>query len=127
MHLHEYRENGTDVLELAGEIDLHYAPALRALLNGKAERQCQALLLDLTRVTFIDSTGLAALIEYLRSSTSFGGRFCIGGVGGELTYIFETVHLDRAMPIFHDVHRAKEALASDCVPSVSAPLFERAA
>jgi anti-sigma B factor antagonist len=126
MQLHEYRENGTDVLALAGEIDLHYAPAFRALLKAKAKTKCRRLLLDLSRVSFIDSTGLAVLIEYLRMSTAFDGRFCLGGIGKELGYIFETIRLDRAMPIFRDVARAKEALASDRLPSVSEPLFERA-
>jgi anti-sigma B factor antagonist len=127
MRLHEYRENDIDVLELEGEIDLHYAPVLRDLLCGKARSRCHSLLLDVSRVEFIDSTGLAAIIDYLRKSNSFGGRFCIGGVGEQLQPIFEIIRLDRAMPIFAEVAKAKQALTYNCVPAVSEPLFKSAA
>jgi anti-sigma B factor antagonist len=127
MRLHEYRDRQTDVLELGGEIDLHYAPVLRTLLTAKANCQCASLLLDMSGVRFIDSSGLAVLIEYLRMAANFGGRFCIAGVGEQLAPIFQVVHLDSAIAIFADTAEAKEALAHDAVPAPSHPLFASAA
>ena len=127
MQLHEYTERDIDVLELHGEVDLHNARCLRALLKAKANSRCRSLLLDVSCLRFIDSTGLAALIEYLRDSTQFGGRFCIGGVGEQLRWTFEVVQLDKAMPIFADCEKAKEALAYNCLPIPSQPLFCAAA
>ena len=123
MRLHEYRENNIDVLELEGEIDMHFAPVLRRLLRSKRDAQCPALLLDLTAVEFIGSSGLAVILEYVRDTTAYNGRFCIGGVSESLRTIFEIVRLDRAMPIFPDVARAKRALFSGQIPAVSQPLF----
>ena len=127
MRLHEYKESNVDVLELKGEIDLHFAPVLRRLLSGKREAQCPALLLDLSAVEFIDSTGLAVILEYLRDATAYHGRFCIGGISENLRTIFEIVRLERSMPIFRDVAAAKHALLSGRIPAVSAPLFASAA
>jgi anti-anti-sigma factor len=81
----------------------------------------------MARVRFIDSSGLAVIIEYLRRASQFGGQFCIGGVSEWLAPIFEVVHLDRAMPIYRDAAEAKRALARNAVPAPSAPLFATAA
>jgi anti-anti-sigma factor len=123
MRLHEYKEGNVDVLQLEGEIDMHFAPVLRGLLCGKREARCPALLLDLSAVDFIDSTGLAVILEYLRDATAYDGRFCIGGVSENLGTVFETVGLDRSMPIFRDAGAAKQALLSGRLPSVSQPVF----
>jgi anti-sigma B factor antagonist len=75
------------------------------------------LLLDVSRLSFIDSFGVAAIVEYLRDSTQFGGRFCIGGADEQLRSIFELIRLDQAMPIFADNAKAKEALTYNCLRS----------
>lgn len=123
MRLRESKENNVDVLELDGEIDMHFAPVLRRLLRGKRDAQCPALLLDLAAVEFIDSTGLAVILEYVRDTTVYHGLFCIGGVSENLRTIFEIVRLDRAMPIFRDSTTAKSALLAGRIPAVAEPLF----
>jgi anti-sigma B factor antagonist len=67
------------ILALRGEIDLHFAPVLRQLLDDKAEYNCPALVLDLSAVSYIDSSGIAVILEGLRDAEKFGGIFCIGG------------------------------------------------
>ena len=127
MRLREYKESSVDVLELQGEIDMHFAPVLRRLLDGKRETQCPTLLLDMSAVEFIDSTGLAVILEYVRDTTVYHGRFCIGGISENLRTIFEIVRLDRAIPIYADVTTAKNALISGATHAVSEPLFASAA
>ena len=127
MRLQELTHDDICTLKLEGEIDLHFAPILRTVLVAKAKAQCPALLLDLTGVEFIDSTGLAAIIEYLRESAKFGGRFCIGGIGEQLRSTFEIVRLDRSMPIFTEAASARDALRRDRLPPASEPLFVSAA
>ena len=125
--IEEYNEGGVDVLRFAGDIDMQFAPGLRALLRAKATRKCPALLLDLSDVEFIDSVGVAALLEYLRDSTDCGARFCIGGLTPTLRTIFEVVGIGKVMPVYADAAKAKAALLSDCLPEVSTPLFAAAA
>ena len=127
MRLRESREKGVDVLELEGEIDMHFAPVLRRLLQSKRDKRCPSLLLDMTAITFIDSTGLAVILEYVRDTNAYEGRFCIGGASENLRTIFEIVRLDRAIPIYHDASAAKKALVSHAMPAVSEPLFASAA
>ena len=61
--IRESLEGGRLVMALGGEIDLEVAPRLRAALEAHAEED---LVLDLSRVTFVDSTGFSALVHVLR-------------------------------------------------------------
>jgi len=58
-----HERDGAVVVELAGELDLYNAHSVRDALLGQAERAPKRLVVDLSRVTFIDSTGIGVLIE----------------------------------------------------------------
>ena len=125
--LQEYNQDGVDILHLGGEIDMHFAPTLRAVLRAKHNSKCPALLLDMSQVEFIDSVGLAAILEYLRDATDCGARFCIGGLSQSLRTIFEVVGLGKVMPVYADGSKAKAAFFANAVPQPSMQLFAAAA
>lgn len=127
MRLKESTEEGIDVLTLEGEIDLHYAPVLRSLLQGKLHVRCPALLLDLGRVSFIDSAGLAAIIEYFRDSAEYDGVVCLTGLNENLRAVFEIVRLDQVIPIFPSIADAVAAVKAGRVHPPEAALFRRPA
>lgn len=127
MRLKESVKDGTDVLTLSGEIDLPYAPVLRALLQGKVKALCPALILDLSAVRFIDSSGLAAIIEYFRDTSEHEGVLCLCGLNDTLQTIFEIVQLKSVIPIFGSVAEATTALQQGVVHSPRAALFGRTA
>src|SRR5438876_12403112 len=99
MRLNELVEDGVDVLSLQGEIDLHYSPVLRSLFQCKVKARSSSLILDLKDVDYIDSTGLAAIMEYFRDAGEYGGVLCLVGLNEKLRTIFEIVGLDKAIPI----------------------------
>lgn len=124
MKLRESREGDVDVFHLEDEIDLHYAPALRALFQAKAHQRCPALIVDLSGVPFIDSTGIAALLEYRRDAAAFGGEFCIAAPTDHVRHVFEIVRLHEAFPIFESTAAAITAMANDTMPHPVHQLFE---
>ena len=111
------------VLALGGEIDLHYAPVLKTLLEGKTEIPTRALVLDLSETTFIDSSGIAAIIAHLRSATREAKTFCIGGMSDPVKTIFEVINLAKAMPVFETRKAALEAIKKNRVAEPPKPLF----
>jgi anti-sigma B factor antagonist len=119
MRLKEVVEDGGDVFYLQGEIDLHYSPVLRSLFQSKIKARCPVLILDLSGVDFIDSTGLAAVVEYFRDAAEYDGILCLTGLNETLKAIFEVVNLDKAIPIFASTPAAKIALKEGRVPSKS--------
>ena len=123
MKLRESRHGRTTVFHLEGEIDTHYAPALRSLLEAKKNARCTALVLDLSAVRFIDSTGIAVVIEYLRDCAAFDGQFCIAGATSAVRHVLDVVQLEKALPIFESVEEAITATRDGCVPVPDEPLF----
>ena len=125
MRLKESIEEGFPILAMEGEIDLHYAPVLRRLLQGKVKEHCPALVLDLTRVTFIDSAGLAAIVEYFRDASRYEGVLCLTGLNENLRTVFEIVRLDQVIPAFSTTAEAIAALKEGSIHPPGAALFGR--
>jgi anti-sigma B factor antagonist len=90
------------VLELTGEIDLHSSGSLRSALKVCSDAQTPVVLMDFKRVGYIDSSGLAILIEYLKEAAKFGGKFALFGLEKKVATLFELVRLDQLFVIAED-------------------------
>jgi anti-sigma B factor antagonist len=120
MRLKELVQDGVDVFALEGEIDFHFAPALRAMLQSKSKAQCPALVLDFNGVDFIDSRGIAAVIEYLRDCATYGGKVCLAALNPAVKPIVDVVRLETVMPIFATVAEAVSSLKGHCEAAIQA-------
>jgi anti-sigma B factor antagonist len=64
---YEVRRNGTEVRLLAeGDIDMHVAPELRKVLRQIVAEKPSLVIVDLAKVPFVDSSGIATLVEALK-------------------------------------------------------------
>jgi anti-sigma B factor antagonist len=127
MRLKEGADRGVAIFTLEGEIDLHYAPGLRALFQAKVKARTPALVLDVTGVPYIDSTGLAAIIEYFRDACGFSGILALAGLNDQLKSIFKIVRLDKAIPMFETTQDAVNAIVEGSIQPASPSLFKRSA
>jgi anti-sigma B factor antagonist len=98
-----------NVLPLEGQIDLHVsakvADSLAQLIKDKPAR----LVVDLSGVNYIDSSGLAVLINGMRDMEDFGGIFILAGVRDEVRPILESARLENFFLIFPSVDEALAA------------------
>src|SRR6266852_7410793 len=99
-------EDQPNVLSLEGEIDLHISPNVAASLNMMIEKKPKQLIVNLARVTYIDSSGLAALIEGMQNAEEYGGKFALAGLQEPVRTIFEIARLDQVFRIFPNVNAA---------------------
>ncbi|PYJ37141.1 MAG: anti-sigma factor antagonist [Verrucomicrobia bacterium] len=100
------RRDRSSVLPLKGEIDLHVSPSVTASLNAMIEKKPRRLVVDLSDVTYIDSAGLAALIQAMQKVEAYGGKFLLAGLQETVRSIFEISRLDQVFQIFPDVDAA---------------------
>jgi anti-anti-sigma factor len=100
------RQTGSNVLPLKGEIDLHVSPSVTASLNEMIDKKPERLVVDLSDVSYIDSAGLAALIEAMQKVEGYGGRFALAGLQETVRSIFEISRLDQVFQIFPDTNAA---------------------
>ena len=93
-----------------GAIDLHVSPELRASLRSIIDDQKpKRLVVDLSRVPYIDSSGIAVLIGAMQSLEHEGGTFLIAGAQDGVRMIFESARLDQYFRLFPDVDAAVAA------------------
>src|SRR2546421_4808288 len=104
------RQHRPNVLPLTGEIDLHVSPAVTQSLNAMTEKKPERIVIDLSRATYIDSSGLAALILAMQKVEAYGGRFFLTGLHETMRSIFETSRLNQIFQIFPDVDAALAAI-----------------
>ena len=100
------------ILALDGEVDLHRAPEIRAALAPLVAQKVPRLLIDLTKVRYIDSSGLAVFIETLQRVMAYGGAFGIFGLSESVRAIFHVACLDQVFRIFPDEAAATAELSA---------------
>jgi len=103
------RQNRSHVLPLEGEIDLHVSPSVTASLNAIIDKKPERLVVDLSSVTYIDSSGLSALIAAMQRVEGYGGKFLLVGLQQPIWDIVETMELDQVFQIFADADAALAA------------------
>jgi anti-sigma B factor antagonist len=112
MEIEKSAADGITTLKLSGEIDLHASPALRAELQNCVRTKTATLLLDFGSVDYIDSSGLATLIEYVRESAAFKGKVALFGLQKKVRTIFDLVRLNELFVISGTAEEAAAALAA---------------
>jgi anti-sigma B factor antagonist len=95
-----------NVLPLEGEIDLHVSPEVAESLRTMIAKKQKVIVVDLTKVTYLDSSGLAVLIEGMQKIQEYGGKFALAGAQESVQHIFEIARLDQVFQIFPDVDSA---------------------
>jgi anti-sigma B factor antagonist len=95
-----------DVLLLEGEIDLHVSPEVAESLRTIVAKKPKVFIVDLAKVTYIDSSGLAVLIEGMQNVQEYGGKFALANVQESVKHIFDIARLDQVFQIYPDVDSA---------------------
>ena len=101
--------DASNVLPLDGEIDLHVSPRIATSLRAIIDQKPSRLVVDLSGVSYIDSSGLAVLIEGMQNVEAYGGRFFLTGLQDNVRPIFEIARLDQVFIIFPHVDAALAA------------------
>jgi anti-sigma B factor antagonist len=101
--------DSASVVELIGELDLSTAPKLESPLLAQLHRR-PGVVVDLTKLSFIDSSGLAVLIQAFHASNGDLMHTVIAP-GSQVERVFRITGIDRALPTFFDREEAVTALA----------------
>ncbi len=95
-----------NVLQLEGEIDLHVSPEVAESLRTMIAKKPTTVVVDLAEVTYLDSSGLAVLIEGMQNVREYGGKFALANVQESVQHIFDLARLDQVFQIFPNVDSA---------------------
>ena len=95
-----YLENGSLTVVLTGEIDHQCAKTCMDAIASKIEvytpREC---VLDFGEVSFMDSSGIAVVINALRNMTKIRGKLSVAGLRSQPMRVFQVSGVDRLVEV----------------------------
>jgi anti-sigma B factor antagonist len=100
---------GVPVLDVGGEIDVATSPRLHELLTGLIEGGAPLVIVNMTDVSFIDSTGLGALAGAARDARAAGGDIRLVVTSPQIIKLLELTGLDE---VFSVASSTKDAVGS---------------
>ena len=100
MQFTSYLEDGRLTVALTGEIDHHRAKNYIRAIAAKIEAYTPELcILDFQEVSFVDSSGIAVVINALRSMTQIEGRLVLTGISQQPMRVFRASGIDKLVEI----------------------------
>jgi len=94
------------VVRVSGRLDADSAGALKAALKDAAAAGLIHLVVDMQDVSFIDSSGLSALVSGFKAARERNGALALAGVGPQIQMALELTRLNRVFPVYSDVATA---------------------
>ncbi len=92
------------ILDISGEIDLYNAPEIKDIVNKLIEQKKYNVIINLKEVTYIDSSGIGALISSLSNLKKYQGGLKIINVFASVKKVFELTKLTS----FFEIHDSEE-------------------
>ena len=105
-------DEGVELVMVEGELDIATAPRLISVLNRAVGEALASLVVDLSEVDFMDSTGLALLINAHRRLTRRSKGFAVVCPPGPLWRVFEVTDMVETLHVFPDRDSAWASIAA---------------
>lgn len=103
------RRTKPEVFSPKGAIDLHVSPEVRASLLEVVDQKPKRLVVDMSGVPYVDSSGIAVLILAKQTLDEHGGRFMLAGAQEPVRIILESARLDQYFQLFPTLEEAQTA------------------
>lgn len=110
MHIATRQQGNSTLVDVQGDIDLYNSPEVRKIiLEELKEKKVSRLIVNLTGVRYIDSSGVASLVEGLKVSRSMSSRFMLYGLSPAAREVLELSRLIRVFEVYGTEQEALEA------------------
>jgi anti-sigma B factor antagonist len=111
------QSNSTTIVDVVGDITLHNTPEVRkVLLDLLREKRASRVVMNLSAVKYIDSAGVASLVEGLKVSRELKSGFALFGLSRTAREVLE---LTRLIKVFDVYNTEEEALLGSAAASAS--------
>ena len=92
-----------------GDVDINTAPSIKKTFDKALTKKAAKVVINLKGVNYVDSSGLATLVEILKNMRQYGGRLKLSNLSPKIKSLFEITKLDKLFDIKPD---EEEAIAS---------------
>ncbi len=112
MLLSSYSVQDVVVIAPEGRVDARTAHVVAERLESATRSGARQMVVNMNDITFMDSTGLATLVRYMKQCRAFGGDLCLANLQQPVRMIFELTRLDSAFLIYPTVDTAVESFSA---------------
>ena len=96
------------VVALSGEIDMGRAPTVRQAVLEAIKTKAPVVVVEMSAVTYMDSSGIATLVEGLQNAKKQGTDFVLAGPAGNVLGVLKLARLDKVFRILPDLAACDE-------------------
>ena len=94
------------VVSARGEVDLYSSPRLREAIVSAVTERSPSVVVDLSGVGYMDSSGIATLVEALQLTRKHSGRLVLAGLTPRVREVFELARLQSVFDLADSVEHA---------------------
>jgi len=100
MEINQREKDSISILDIQGEIDLYNAPEIKEIIQKLINEQKYNIIINLEKVSYIDSSGIGALISSLSNLKKYQGSLKIINVYASVKKVFELTKLTSFFEIY---------------------------
>ncbi|MDA1001126.1 MAG: STAS domain-containing protein [bacterium] len=108
MEIRTEMQDGVTLVQLSGEVDMSNSPTVRDVLMKLAGQKTSPIVVELSGVSYMDSSGIATLVEGLQETMSYGGQFRLASLTPKVKQVFDLARLVDVFEIYPSLDEAKE-------------------
>jgi anti-sigma B factor antagonist len=94
------------VCYLDGELDINTSPQIKKSFDKLISKKTPKVVINFKGLSYVDSSGLATLVEILKNMRIYGGRMRLTNLSAKIRGLFEITKLERLFEIFPDEEAA---------------------
>jgi anti-sigma B factor antagonist len=107
MQVHTEQNNSVSIVAVKGDVDLNSSRELQGELRDVLKSGPSRMIVDLGGVPYMDSSGVATLVEAMQLSRKKGTKLVLCAMGEKVQSIFEIARLDKVFTIVNDREAAE--------------------
>ncbi len=92
-------KSGISIFRVAGDIDINSSPEVKKFLDKTISPKNNRVVINLKEVGYVDSSGLATLVEILKNLRAYGGTLKLTNLSNKVRGLFEITKLDKLFDI----------------------------
>lgn len=102
-------KNNLTVCHVDGEININSSPEIKKTFDKLISKKTPKIVINLSQVTYVDSSGLATLVEILKNMRAYGGRLRLTNLSSKIKNLFEITKLEK---LFEIIAEEADAIAT---------------
>lgn len=99
MQINSEDRSGISIFRVNGDIDINTSPEVKKSFNQTIAQKKDKVVINLKNVNYVDSSGLATLVEILKNLRAYGGKLKLTNLSAKVRGLFEITKLDKLFDI----------------------------